>query len=280
MHTTRTTSKAISTHDNSQIILFDTPGLVTSREIKKHNLEKTFEKSWRHSIQHSNLIAVVHDISNNWTRYTLHPTVLNCLESYPKLPSFLILNKIDLIKSKRILLDIVKVLTNNSLKPRFSPRNRSQTDDSEVNTKPIGWSNFSEVFMVSSLNGDGLDRVMNFILSHSKDGPWENYPTKFTDQSPETIIVQSVRARLLDYLPQEIPYLLTCEMDFYSNENGKIFACVQVLCPSTRIEKLVAGEGNGKLKQITERVSSDLVETFGIPISLTLITNVSKSNKS
>ena len=51
-----------------------------------------------------------------------------------------------------------------------------------------------------------------------------------------------------------------------------IYASVEVVCPSQRIERLICGESNGRLRQITERVTSDLVETFGKPISLTIAT--------
>lgn len=84
VHTTRKTSKAIHVKNNQQMVLFDTPGLVTGREMKKHHLEQTFQSSPRYSIQSSNLIAVIHDISNNWTRNSLHPIVLDTLEFYKK----------------------------------------------------------------------------------------------------------------------------------------------------------------------------------------------------
>lgn len=45
-----------------------------------------------------------------------------------------------------------------------------------------------------------------------------------------------------------------------------------VTCPNKRIEQLVCGVNNGKLRQITERVTSDLIETFEAPISLTIST--------
>lgn len=51
-----------------------------------------------------------------------------------------------------------------------------------------------------------------------------------------------------------------------------IYASVEVICPTKRIERLICGESNGRLRQITERVTSDLVETFGKPISFTIAT--------
>lgn len=84
VHTTRKAAKAIHVKNNNQMVLFDTPGLVTNREIKKHHLEGSFVSSPRYSIQHSNLVAVIHDISSSWTRNSLHPTVLETLEFYKK----------------------------------------------------------------------------------------------------------------------------------------------------------------------------------------------------
>lgn len=58
--------------------------------------------------------------------------------------------------------------------------------------------------------------------------------------------------------------------------SGTIFTSVLVTCPTTRIENLLCGVDNGKLRQITERVTSDLIETFKKPISLTISTYVLK----
>lgn len=153
--------------------------MVTDTEVKKFKLEKPFVSTIRHSIQHSNLIGVIQDVSNRYTRHQLHPMVLNTLEAYPNIPSFLVLNKIDAIKSKRILLDIVKQLTNNALFKSNHGRHRgtdsitiSKKTDEVINMNvinknsknEIGWSNFLEIFMVSSLTGNGLDKVMVSLL--------------------------------------------------------------------------------------------------------------------
>lgn len=121
--------------------------------------------------------------------------------------------------------------------------------------------------------------VQKYLLSKTKAKAWEYTADEYTDQPPEQQIVQTVRARLLDFMPQEIPYQLRSEIEFYTHENGRIFASVQVTCPSERIERLVCGEKDGKLRQITDSVTSDLIETFGVPISLTLTTRSPKSDK-
>ncbi|XP_055625648.1 GTPase Era, mitochondrial [Toxorhynchites rutilus septentrionalis] len=284
VHTTRSAAKAIQSRNNSQMILFDTPGLVGEREMKKHQLGPAFVSSCRHAIQNSNLIGVVHDVSNGWTRNALNPILLEVLKNNVHIPSFLILNKIDALKSKRILLDIVKNITNNQViniknYPKQRVKSLEKPDEKVKKPEAEGWSHFTEIFMVSALTGDGLRELINFLYSHAKSGPWEYTATESTDQSPEELIVQSVRARLLDYLPQEIPYLLQTELEYYENIKGKIFASAVVTCPSERVERLLCGEANGKLRQITERVTSDLIETFTTRVSLTISTRVRSKDK-
>ncbi|XP_058834972.1 GTPase Era, mitochondrial [Topomyia yanbarensis] len=280
VHTTRKTARAIQNRANSQLVLFDTPGLVGEREMKKHQIGANFITACRQALHSSQLIGVVHDVSNSWTRNSLNPILLEVLKSHMHIPSFLILNKIDTLKSKRVLLDIVRNITNNQLetiKNYHIKKRKSDEKQPEVKNKSAGeegWPHFTEIFMVSAITGDGLKEVMNFVYSHAMPGTWEHLPEENTDQTPEELIVQSVRARLLDYLPQEIPYLLQTEIEFYESIKGKIFASTVVTCPNGRLERLVCGEGNGKLRQITERVTSDLIETFSVPVSLSIVTRV------
>lgn len=136
--------------------------------MKKHHLENAFVSSFRHSIQHSNLIGVVHDVSNPWTRNELHPSVLEALEAYPKVPSFLVLNKIDTLKSKRVLLELTRLLTEDTLAPKgFGPKaisrskeNRDVIEEIKLKEKRISWPHFSGIFMISALTGDGIDGIM------------------------------------------------------------------------------------------------------------------------
>ncbi|XP_055372364.1 GTPase Era, mitochondrial [Condylostylus longicornis] len=279
VHTTRRSNRAVYTEKDTQIVLIDTPGLVTKTEMQKYNLGKKFSSSYRDSIQKSDIIAVVHDVSNSWTRNEFHPTVLETLNFYSKMPSFLILNKIDLLKSKRVLLDLIKILTNNTLSKSKKPIYKKSLSYDMDKSKEVGWSSFSNIFLVSAVTGDGLSEVMKWLLHEAKNEKWLFPAGTFTDETQEDIIVESVRARLLDYLPQEIPYKLQTTLEYFNEEKNIIYASVQVACPNLRLERLFRGESNGKLKQITERITSDLVETFNKPISLTITTTISKSEK-
>lgn len=304
VHTTRQSNTAIFTHGQTQLVFYDTPGLVTQREIRKHHLEQSFKSAYRHAIQHADVIAVIHDASNGWTRKELHPTVIDTLKAYTNLPSFLVLNKIDALKSKRVLLDLIRTLTNNTLtgirSGRDAERNPPATvsEETRLNKRETTWSHFSDVFLVSAITGSGLNELQDYLVGQAQPRKWKFPSDLYTDSNPEALIVESVRARLLDYLPQEIPYNLKCELEYYNVEKSMfvfnvciliwdlsdffsdvLYTSVQVECPTSRIERLICGESNGKLRQITERVTSDLVEMFGQAVSLTIST-FSKGKKS
>lgn len=164
---------------------------------------------------------------------------------------------------------------------KFVKKNRIENEAmTKIHKDQVGWPLFKDVFLVSSLKGDGVEKMLDYFTSNSMEKSWEFKNNEFTDQQPEKLIEQFVRSRLLDYLPQEIPYNLVSELEYFSNDNNRIFASVNIICPNERHEKLVCGALDGKLKQITDRVTSDIIECFRVPVTLTVCTTVDKKKSS
>ncbi|XP_050411459.1 GTPase Era, mitochondrial isoform X1 [Patella vulgata] len=111
VHTTRKNTLAVHTEDNTQVVFLDTPGILHPSQRKKHNLEQQLVTDPESSLLHADMVAVMIDISNTWTRHQLDSRILHLLHLNKQLPSILILNKIDLVKHKGVLLGIVRKLT-------------------------------------------------------------------------------------------------------------------------------------------------------------------------
>lgn len=121
----------------------------------------------------------------------------------------------------------------------------------------------------------------------------------------EQLVIDNVRAVLLDYLPNEIPYNLKVEMEYFDKKKGmfetvvnriegekrqdvihsfdisfaeRIFACVNVVCPSKRIERLVSGSKNNRMQQIAETVTSELIRLYQYNVGIVI--NVMSHEKS
>ncbi|XP_031632929.1 GTPase Era, mitochondrial [Contarinia nasturtii] len=281
VHTTLEQSETIMSRKKTQMIFFDTPGLTTVNENKKYNLGDKFLRECNESIKDADLIAVLHDVSNSYTRNVLHPTILEALIIHPTVPSILIMNKTDMVRSKRILLDLVKILTEGTLicnERRYLPwKGREEEFLKDMarpvkykNQKSAGWPYFSDVFMVSALSGDGIGRVSNYIYNRSIEKPWEYPRYQFTNQSPEDLILNNVRSVLLDFLPNEVPYKLKCEMELFEVKNKCIHAFVNIHAENDRIEKLIAGIDSKRLKQISEMVCSHIIQLYNVNVNVVL----------
>ena len=148
IHLTRAKSAAVYCEDNTQLVFIDTPGIVNAHEFKKFKLEPSFKEDAANAMASADIVGVVQDVSNKYTRGTIHHQLLELLKMCRVgVPSLLIMNKIDQMKRKRDLLSLVRSLTSEA-----------------------GWPNFSDVFMVSALNSDGVNdlrvsRFFNTILS-------------------------------------------------------------------------------------------------------------------
>ncbi|NXG52130.1 ERAL1 GTPase, partial [Psilopogon haemacephalus] len=111
VHTTRCKARGVITCEDTQLIILDTPGLTNPFKAKRHNLDRAMLTDPWDSMKHADIVLVLVDVSDHWTRDSLSKEVLKCLSQFPQIPSILVLNKVDLLKNKFILLKLVTELT-------------------------------------------------------------------------------------------------------------------------------------------------------------------------
>ena len=159
----------------------------------RYNLEPSFTIDPEVALVNADLLLVLHDVSNKWTRRSLSPKILRLLHLYPDKESVLVLNKIDLLKEKRLLLDLTSKLSKgiiggksiasspSSQKQRIHQQKNNTSDLNKSNEQiseltpfenlserevskriegQIGWSRFSRIFMISAIDGDGVSDIV------------------------------------------------------------------------------------------------------------------------
>ncbi|CAK1553743.1 unnamed protein product [Leptosia nina] len=264
VHTTTKLARAICFENDTQIIFLDTPGVITDKEKNRYKLAESMRQACKKSLNCADVIGVVHDVSNRYTKDKLHPTVLEMLNMVSNIPSFLIINKVDLLKSKKQLLDIIRNLTNGVIAGNPVP------NTSKIQKPLLGYGCFSDVFLVSALNGDGVKDIKDYLKTNSRLRKLEYSSDEWTDQPTESLIEEATRAKFLDFLSQELPYTLETRLEYFDDNEaeGKVTCSVSVECPSDRIVKLIAGAGGGRLQQIKSSLRSDLVDMIKKPVSL------------
>lgn len=275
VHTTRKRVCAVTHEGTTQVVFLDTPGLVSACEMERHNLEDSFLKDSERSLIDADVFGVIHDVSNKWTRDRLDPKVLRLLQFYPNKTSFLILNKIDLMKKKRKLLTIAKMLTKDLVSDQSSIQvstpSLSESSVNKIALEEVGWARFSNVFMISALSNDGVDKIMEYLLQLAQSGKWLFESSDVTDQPSEKLIEQTVKSKLLEFLPEEVPYIISCKIEYFDiTPEDVISAVVGLKCTKSTHCKLVIGKGGQMLRTIISESEQDLQTVFSQQVSLKL----------
>ncbi|PVD31738.1 hypothetical protein C0Q70_07156 [Pomacea canaliculata] len=252
VHTTRKNTSGIMTQSNVQIVFLDTPGILDLASRKRHNLEKEMVIDPERSLQYAHLVAVVVDVSNRWTCNYLDPLILQILHLHKDKPTILVLNKVDILKQKQLLLQLTRELTQGivgervlegetiSLLPtepellstRAKDAKPSENGEAKVSAEQQdwtdyfkrvqqarravrnlkGWPHFSHVFMVSALSGDGIADLKDFLIKSAHPGDWDYHSSLVTTQNPQEVVLMCVREKLLEHLKDEVPYILDLDM--------------------------------------------------------------------
>ncbi|XP_062844623.1 GTPase Era, mitochondrial [Trichomycterus rosablanca] len=310
VHTTRSRALGVITEDDTQIILLDTPGLTTPSKAKKHQLEKSFLVDPLKSLQEADLVVVVVDVSDKWTRIKLDFEVLKCLAFNSHIPAVLVLNKVDLLKNKPLLLDVTAELTEGIVNgKRLKVRSvvkpiqkdlgqnlKEQTQSLEAKAEAEeeqgptferqtqrglsreqlralksrkGWPHFKDVFMMCATDGEDVQTLKAYIKAGAKPGPWQYHHAVLTDQSPEDICNNAIREKLLEYLPQEVPYTINQHIEFWRETgDGKLDISVKLHVKKDSHMKMVIGPGGQLIARIAREAGIDLTNAFMCEVRL------------
>lgn len=296
VHTTRSRAVGVLTEDDTQIILLDTPGLTTPIKARRHQLEDSLLVDPFESIKEADLVVVLVDVSDKWTRDKLDYEVLKCLALNPDVPAILVLNKVDLLKNKTLLLDITAQLTEgvvNGKKIRIrgaeKPREKlaakrhsrhaeqpvsesvkdalSQEGQDKDRLKALksrrGWHLFKDVFMLSSIDREDVETLKKYLFDGAKPGQWQYHSEVLTDQGPEEMCINTIREKLLQHLPKEVPYSMTQQIEIWKeSEDGVLEISIKLYVKKDTHMKMVIGSGGHLITRITQEAESDLMKIF------------------
>uniref|UniRef100_A0A7N8WJR9 GTPase Era, mitochondrial n=1 Tax=Mastacembelus armatus TaxID=205130 RepID=A0A7N8WJR9_9TELE len=278
VHTTRSRSLGVLTEDDTQIILLDTPGLTTPSKVKRHHLETSLLVDPWNTVKEADLMVVMVDVADRWMCNRLDFEVLKCLAQHPDIPAILVLNKVDLVKAKDRLLDITAQLTCGVVNgQRMRVRPVIKPPWLKALSSQRGWPHFKDVFMLSSVDREDVETLKSYFMVAAKPGSWQYHSGVLTDQSPEDLCTNIIREKLLEYLPQEVPYSMTQAVEFWQEgESGELNISVKLYATKDTHMKMVIGAAGQMVAQIAKEAGEDLSRVFLREVKLKLSVKLRK----
>ncbi|MDA0366802.1 MAG: GTPase Era [Proteobacteria bacterium] len=131
------------------------------------------------------------------------------------------------------------------------------------------------VFMISALNGDGVNDLLDDLAAHAPQGPW-HYPEDQLSEVPLRQLASEItREKLFLGLRQELPYALTVETETWEERNDgsvKIDQVIYVRRDSQK--KIVLGKGGQQIKKVGAEARADLETILARRVHLFLFVKV------
>ena len=232
--TTRNIIEGIYNDSDSQIVFVDTPGI----HKPVHKLGNIMNKKSYNSVDGINAIMFLIDSTKGFGKGDLF--ILNRIKD-KGVPILLILNKIDLIKDKSVLLQEI--------------------------TKINDIYKFDEVIPISARRnnlGDLIKTIKKYLIDSDKlydDEELTNVSTRF-------IMGEFVREKILELTRDEIPHEVTCLVENYNEEEDIVHIQVLIVVDRENIKKIIIGKNGSMLKEVGSRARYDMEKFLGKKVFL------------
>jgi len=235
VQTTRSRIRGIAIAGSAQVIYVDTPGIFAP----KRRLERAMvDAAWMGAAD-ADIVVLVVDARRGVNDEVTH-IIDGLVES--KRPAVLVLNKIDTVK-RDTLLALAE----------------------ELNAKGL----FDEIFMVSALNGDGVDDLQAYLASRMMPGPWLFPEDQLSDLPQRLLAAEVTREKAYIYLHQELPYALAVDTEDWKDFKDGSVRVAQVIYVERETQKgIVLGKGGQTIKRIRSEAQQELAEMLERPVHL------------
>lgn len=235
--TTRNSIRGIYNSQTMQAVFIDTPGIHKPR----HKLDEKMMLSAKNSLEGGDLVFYLIDAS----------TVFGGGEDYiikelekAKLPVFLIVNKIDLIKPDELL-------------PLLDFYNKKY--------------DFTEIIPLSAATGENTDRLLEVLERYLPEGP-RYYPEgQATDQPEQLFLSELIREQILLLTKEEIPHATAVTIAAMEERNQDLLYIEANIYVERDSQKgIIIGKKGQMLKTIGSQARKEMERFLGCKVYLEL----------
>ena len=228
--TTRKKIMGIVTEQETQLILFDTPGI---HKIN-NQLGKYMDVSIKKSVSSVDICALVTEVEKEISKEEM--LLINQFKEM-KVSSVLVINKIDLLKDKSLLVEQINKFM------KIFP--------------------FDLVIPVSARKGDGLLTLKEKLKSLAILGPHFFPEDELTDQPEKVIISEFIREKILELLEKEIPHGIAVLIEKMKKRENSDLVDIEanIYCEKFTHKGIIIGKNGNMLKKIGTKARIE-VENF------------------
>jgi len=241
VQTTRFNVRGVCMEGGAQLIFVDTPGIFDAAK----NFEKAMVQAAWAGIGDADAVLMILDAKRG-----LRDTALQLIEDLKKKckkPVFLAINKIDTI-DKSTLIELAKAC------------------DAK--------GNFARIFMISALNGSGVEDVKKYLAGAMPEGPFLYPEDQMSDISMRLLAAEITREKIFMKLEQELPYAIFVETEKWEESEGLVRIMQAIMVQREGQKRIVLGDKGAMIKSIGMSARKELESMLGKKVHLELFVKV------
>lgn len=244
--TTRNTIQAVYTDEQSQIVFLDTPGI----HKPKNKLGEMMVKSAEDAFRNVDCIIFVVDESDSIGKGD--SMIIENLKK-TKTPKFLVINKVDKIKNKEELFEIIQMY-----------------DDLNV---------FEDIIPTSALKGSNVEELVNVIKRKLSEGPKYFPDSMITDQPERVLVAELIREKILLYTNEEVPHGVAVGIERMKKRKDKNIVDISavIYCERDSHKGIIIGKGGRKLKGVGKSAREEIEFLLDTQVNLQLWVKVKEN---
>lgn len=241
--TTRHRIMGVLTKPDYQIIFVDTPGLHKGKDL----LNKTIDKIAVSAISDVDIVLYVVDKPKDLaSEYVLE------YFKQAEVPVFLVINKIDTLKSK--------------------------TEIDEIIISYLESYPFEGVIPVSAKDHTHLDKIEELVVPMLSEGP-QFFPAEMrSDQTEEKLMSELIREKILYHTEQEVPHAVAVVIESLqeNDELNTIDVSALIIVERPTQKQILIGKGGEKMKRIGMEARKEINQLLHTKVHLSLWVKVKK----
>lgn len=234
--TTRNRITGVLTEGEYQLVFFDTPGM----HKPKNSLGKYMVRSVNESVGGVDCCMLVVEADKSPVQ-----TELDFIDKFKALgmPAILVINKIDMIKDKEILMK--QILEYSKL------------------------YDFEAIVPVSESDGNGMNELLEELKNQASEGGHFFEDDTLTDQPERVIASEIIREKILRLCNAEIPHGTAVVIEkMKTRENGILDIDATIFCEKESHKRILIGKNGAMLKKISTFARQDMERFFDCKVFL------------
>jgi len=242
VQTTRTRVMGIVNKGETQIVFVDTPGIFAPRK----RLDRAMVSAAWQGTNDAEIILLIIEVGRGKVSEEAQAIVDKLKQQERK--AMLVLNKIDLVDKDKLL--------------------KIATDMHETGI-------FTDIYMISALSGDGVDRLLKDITDRMPEGPWMFNEDQVSDMPMRLLAAEITREKIFIQLKEELPYASTVETETWEEfDNGSVKISQVIYVMRDTQKAIILGKGGAQIKKIGEASRLELEEILDRRVHLSLFVKV------